>query len=60
MNVIGLDNDGSVICYDPEYDTDPVYNCGETLEEFGIDSLFPQERVTLALEGILRIGRLNW
>jgi hypothetical protein len=56
MQVIGLDRDGEVLCYDPE---EGIYNCGETLAQFGPDSLFDEERVMLALQVLIRIGQLT-
>ncbi len=43
MKVIGIDNDGCLICFDPEAEPDQVYNCGETPEEFGIENLTDEE-----------------
>ena len=39
--VIGTDNDGCLILWNST--TQQGENCGETLEQFGIDNLFPKE-----------------
>ena len=36
MRFIGIDNDGCLIC---EGDDGEIYNCGETLEQIGIENL---------------------
>lgn len=38
--VVGIDNDGCLICED---ETGSQYNCGETLEQFGVESLTTEE-----------------
>jgi hypothetical protein len=40
MQVIGIDTDGCLLIEDVSGD---VYNCGETVEEFGIDNLNADE-----------------
>jgi len=42
MRIIGIDTDGCLICEDPEADP-PIYNCGETPEEFGLEFITPEE-----------------
>lgn len=44
--VVGVDTDGNLICYNAS--THSNYNCGETLESYGVDNLTPTElkRVT--------------
>lgn len=37
FEVIGVDTDGGLICKDVQ--TGELYNCGETLEEFGAHNL---------------------
>lgn len=39
MRVVGVDTDGCLVCED----RGEVYNCGETLEEFGAHNLSPAE-----------------
>jgi hypothetical protein len=46
MKVIGIDMDGYLIIED---DTGEVYNCGQTLDEFGISNLTPDELTALGL-----------
>ena len=41
FEVIGLDSDGTVVQWNAE--TNQPYNCGETLEEFGVDNLTSAE-----------------
>ena len=41
FEVIGLDLDGTVVQWDAE--TNRPYNCGETIEEFGVDNLTEDE-----------------
>ena len=43
--VLGIDSDGTLLQWDA--DKEEVYNCGETIEEFGEDQLTPQELETL-------------
>jgi len=45
MEVIGIDNDGCLIIKDLFGE---VYNCGETLEQFGTDNLTDDEKEMLA------------
>jgi hypothetical protein len=40
--VLGIDEDGCLVQYDADNGT--AYNCGETLDEFGIDNLTQSER----------------
>jgi len=45
MTVIGIDNDGCLIIKDSFGE---VYNCGETLEQFGVENLTDEEKEMLA------------
>ena len=47
LKVIGIDTDGCLICQGGEGEP---YNCGETLEQFGIENLTPEEKSLLGLE----------
>lgn len=44
--IIAIDTDGCLIMVDEDGNT---YNCGETLEEYGIDNLTPEERQALGV-----------
>jgi hypothetical protein len=46
--VVGMESDGTLICREVDAVTDENdWNCGETLEEFGIENLLPEERKLL-------------
>lgn len=49
--VIGTDTDGSLICRADE--DGEIYNCGETLEEYGVHNLRPHELRRLELDAWL-------
>ena len=49
--VLGVDNDGSVIQWDSEHKH--TYNSGESLEDFGINNLNQKEKARLKRKGIL-------
>lgn len=51
MQVIGIDTDGCLVCYEER----ASYNCGETLAEFGSELLTEEEWITLSLQGIIRV-----
>lgn len=42
FRVVGLDNDGTIICCDTK--TGEYYNCGESVSQFGLDNMTPLER----------------
>jgi hypothetical protein len=44
FRVVGIDADGGLICEDAD---GARYNCGETLEEFGVSNLTPAEIAAL-------------
>jgi hypothetical protein len=41
FRVVGVDTDGGVLCQD--LSTMKIYNCGESLEEFGLNNLTEEE-----------------
>lgn len=41
FEVVGVDNDGGLLCRDLE--TGEEYNCGDTLESFGVENLSTEE-----------------
>jgi hypothetical protein len=45
--VTGVDADGGLILWDREGEVE--YNCGETLEEYGVENLTDRERQRLTL-----------
>lgn len=45
--VIRVDTDGCLVLYNAASDRE--YNCGQTLEEFGIYNLFPKEKERLGV-----------
>lgn len=46
--VIGKDNDGCLILWNSKKNAGE--NCGETLEQFGVDNLFPNELLRLNID----------
>ena len=48
FEVLGLDTDLNVVQWDAENKT--PYNCGESLEEWGVGNLRPHERARVGLD----------
>ena len=47
FEVIGIDNDGNLICRD--LGSGETYNCGENASDFGLSYLTPTELLALAM-----------
>ena len=52
FTVVGIEADGTLICRPGGTSGDEDYNCGETLEEFGVDRLFENERTAIGADAL--------
>jgi hypothetical protein len=56
FDVIGFDTDGTLLCRPEETIGDDDYNCGETLEQFGVENLDGDE-LEMVAESLARAER---
>ena len=57
-DVIGIDNDGCVILWDAV--KKERYNCGETINQYGLENLTEKERALLNLGNIEMLEDNDW